>query len=115
MISFETGPDSWYWSSSGVASNNRQTNPYFGTIYVTERTGGTSSNAGGIRTDRGLYQHDSFGRYLGSQQSIAYAAGNSVIAWEDFGGYEGSPFGATVGPDGIKQTFFCKLVRISVF
>jgi len=100
LISFETGPDSWYWSSSGVASNNRQTNPYFGTIYVTERTGGTSSNAGGIRTDRGLYQHDSFGRYLGSQQSIAYAAGNSVIAWEDFGGYEGSPFGATVGPDG---------------
>jgi len=98
LLSFEQGPDSWYWSSSGVAANTRQTSPDFGSVYVTERTGGTSSNPGGILTQKGLYIHDSFGRYLGFQQNIAYAEGNSAIDWT-VAFDEGSPFGATVGPD----------------
>ena len=99
LVSFDTGPDSWYWSSSGVAANTRQTSPDFGTVYVTERTGGTSGNSGGIETVRGLYLHDSYGRYLGFQQNIAFAEGNSVVDWASFVGGENSPFGATVGPD----------------
>jgi len=99
MISYDQGPDSWYWSSSGVASNTRQGSPEFGTTYVTERTGGTSSNAGGIETPRGLYLHDSFGRYRGFQQNIAIAEGNSVIDWSALATDEGSPWGVTVGPD----------------
>ena len=99
VLSYDTGPDSWYWSPSGIASNNNQGSPYFGTNYVTERTGGASSNDGGIQTDRGLYMHDSFGRYLGFLQAISYAAGNSAVDWDGLGGYEGSPWGAAVGPD----------------
>ena len=99
LLSYDTGPDSWYWSSSGVVSNNRQLSPYFGRYYVTERTGGTSGNPGGIETIRGLYMHDSFGRYLGFSQSTAYATGNSAVDWDALAGYEGSPWGATVGPD----------------
>ena len=99
LLSFDTGPDSWYWSSSGVASNNNNGSSNFGTAYVTERTGGASGNDGGIQTDRGLYLHDSFGKYRGSLQSVAYAPGNANVDWAGLGGYEGSPFGATVGPD----------------
>ena len=99
LTSFDTGPDSWYWSSSGVAENKRQTSPDFGRVYVTERTGGTSSNPGAIATPKGLYLHDSFGRYLGFQQNIAFAEGNSVIDWTLLANDEGAPFGATIGPD----------------
>jgi len=99
LISFDQGPDSWYWSSSGVAANTRQTSPDFGTVYVTERTGGTSGNPGAIATPKGLYLHDAFGRYRGFQQNIAFAEGNSVIDWAALAADEGSPFGATVGPD----------------
>jgi hypothetical protein len=99
LISYETGPDSWYWSSSGVAGNRNNGGLYFGMAYVTERTGGTSGNPGGIETIKGLYLHDSFGRYFGGQQNIAYAEGNSVIPWADYATDEGSPFGVTIGPD----------------
>lgn len=102
LLSFDTGPDSWYWSSSGVASNNNNGSFYFGTAYVTERTGGTSGNEGGIETARGLYLHDSFGRYRGFQQSSAFATGNtggSGIDWSTGFSDEGSPWGVTVGPD----------------
>jgi len=102
LISFDTGPDSWYWSSSGVASNNRNGSIFFGTAYVTERTGGTSGNDGGIETARGLYLHDSFGKYRGSLQAIAFATGNTGGSGIDWGaGFsdEGSPWGVTVGPD----------------
>jgi len=99
LISYETGPDSWYWSSGGVAGNRRNNSLYLGMAYVTERTGGTSSNPGGIETIRGLYLHDSYGRYFGGQQNIAYAQGNSVIPWVDYATDEGSPWGVTIGPD----------------
>ncbi len=99
LISYDTGPDSWYWSSSGVASNRRENSLYFGMAYVTERTGGTSSNAGAAQTIKGLYLHDSHGRYFGGQQNIAYAEGNSVIPWDTITVSEGSPFGVTTGPD----------------
>jgi len=99
LTSYETGPDSWYWSSSGVAGNRNNGGLYFGMAYVTERTGGTSGNPGGIETIKGLYLHDSFGRYFGGQQNIAYAEGNSVIPWADYATDEGSPFGVTIGPD----------------
>ena len=99
LLSYDTGPDSWYWSSSGIESNNNQGSPYFGTNYVTERTGGTSSNDGGIETIRGLYLHDSFGRYHGFLQAISYAEGNSAVDWDVLAGYEGAPWGAAVGPD----------------
>jgi len=99
LISYDTGPDSWYWSSSGVASNRRENSLYFGMAYVTERTGGTSGNPGAMETIKGLYLHDSFGRYFGGQQNIAYAVGNSVIPWDTFAEDEGSPFGVTTGPD----------------
>ncbi len=99
LISFDTGPDSWYWSSSGVASNNNNNSTFFGTAYVTERTGGTSGNDGGILTDRGVYLHDSFGKYRGSLQSIAFATGNADADWATGFSDEGSPWGVTVGPD----------------
>ena len=99
LTSYETGPDSWYWSSSGVAGNRNNGGLYFGMAYVTERTGGTSGNPGGIETIKGLYLHDSYGRYFGGQQNIAYAQGNSVIPWADYATDEGSPFGVTIGPD----------------
>ena len=105
LISFETGPDSWYWSSSGVASNKNQNSIYFGMAYVTERTGGTSSNPGGIETLKGLYLHDSFGKYFGGSQISAFAAGNSEIPWSTFATDEGAPFGVTVGPDDRVYTF----------
>ena len=104
-ISFDTGPDSWYWSSSGVAGNRNQNSIYFGMAYVTERTGGTSSNPGGIETLKGLYLHDSFGKYFGGSQISAFAAGNSEIPWSKFATDEGAPFGVTVGPDDRVYTF----------
>ncbi|MCH9028687.1 MAG: T9SS type A sorting domain-containing protein [Bacteroidetes bacterium] len=99
LISYDTGPDSWYWSSAGVAGNRRNGSLYFGMAYVTERTGGTSGNPGGILTQKGLYLHDSYGRYFGGAQNIAYAQGNSVIPWATFAADEGSPWGVTIGPD----------------
>ncbi|MCH7724107.1 MAG: T9SS type A sorting domain-containing protein [Bacteroidetes bacterium] len=99
LLSFDTGPDSWYWSSAGVAGNRRNGSLYFGMAYVTERTGGTSGNDGGIETIKGLYLHDSYGRYFGGAQNIAYAQGNSVIPWATFAADEGSPWGVTIGPD----------------
>lgn len=99
LISYDTGPDSWYWSSSGVIGNRNNGSLYFGMAYVTERTGGTSGNPGGEETIKGLYLHDSFGRYFGGQQSIAYAEGNSVIPWATYATDEGSPWGVTIGPD----------------
>ena len=99
LLSFDTGPDSWYWSSAGVAGNRRNGSLYFGMAYVTERTGGTSGNDGGIETIKGLYLHDSYGRYLGGAQNVAYAQGNSVIPWATFAADEGSPWGVTIGPD----------------
>ena len=105
LISFETGPDSWYWSSSGVAGNRNNGSLYFGMAYVTERTGGTSGNPGGIETIKGLYLHDSYGRYFGGAQNVAYAQGNSVIPWGDYATDEGSPWGVTVGPDDRVYTF----------
>jgi hypothetical protein len=99
LISYDTGPDSWYWSSAGVAGNRNESSIYFGMGYVTERTGGTSGNPGAMETIKGLYLHDSFGRYFGGQQNIAYAEGNSVIPWDTYATDEGSPFGVTIGPD----------------
>ena len=99
LLSYDTGPDSWYWSSSGVAGNKNQNSIYFGMAYVTERTGGTSGNPGGELTIKGLYLHDSFGKYFGGLQNSAYAEGNSVIPWATFATDEGSPFGVTIGPD----------------
>ena len=99
LISFETGPDSYYWSPSGVASNRNNGSLSFGMAYLTERTGGASTRAGADTTNRGLYLHDSFGRYFGFQQNIAYAEGNSEIDWDALAGYEGAPWGVTIGPD----------------
>ena len=99
LISYETGPDSWYWSSAGVIGNRNNGSLYFGMAYVTERYGGTSGNPGAKNTIKGLYLHDSFGRYLGGQQNIAYAEGNSVIPWGDYATDRGSPWGVTIGPD----------------
>jgi len=114
LISYDTGPDSWYWSSSGVASNRRENSLYFGMAYVTERTGGTSGNPGATETIKGLYLHDSFGRYFGGQQNIAYAEGNSVIPWDTFAEDEGSPFGVTTGPDNRVYCFVLPSNRDSV-
>jgi hypothetical protein len=105
MISYDTGPDSWYWSSAGVAANTRQASPYFGMTYVAERTGGTSSNDGGGLTPRGIFLHDSYGRYFGQSYASAYASGNSVIDWASYADYEGSPWGVTVGPDDRTYAF----------
>ncbi|MCH7774573.1 MAG: hypothetical protein IH784_09245, partial [Bacteroidetes bacterium] len=99
LISYDTGPDSWYWSSAGVAGNRNNGSLNFGMAYVTERTGGTSRNPGAMETIKGLYLHDSFGKYLGGLQSIAYAEGNSVIPWATYATDEGSPWGVTIGPD----------------
>ena len=99
LISYDTGPDSWYWSPAGVVANTRQTSPYFGMAYITERTGGTSGNDGGGPTDRGLFLHDSYGRYFGQSLASAYATGNSVIDWDALADYEGAPWGVTIGPD----------------
>jgi len=99
LISYDTGPDSWYWSSAGVAGNRRNNSLYFGMAYVTERTGGTSGNPGGEETIKGLYLHDSFGKYFGGAQVSAYAEGNSVIPWATYATDEGSPWGVTIGPD----------------
>jgi len=99
LVSYDTGPDSWYWSSGGVVGNRRNNSVNFGMAYVTERTGGTSGNPGGEETIKGLYLHNAFGQYRGGQQNIAYAEGNSQIPWADFATDEGSPWGATIGPD----------------
>jgi len=97
LISLEQAPDDWFWSCAGVAANRRQTSPYFGMIYVCERSGGTSSNLEAIYTERGLYLFTSFAFYYGFRQSSSYASGNSVISWIPFGG--NSPVGVYVGPD----------------
>jgi len=97
LISLEKAPDNWFWSCAGVAANRRQTSPYFGMIYVCERSGGTSSNLEAIYTERGLYLFTSFAFYYGFRQSASYASGNSVISWIPFGG--NSPVGVYVGPD----------------
>ena len=99
QISYKTGPDSWFWSPAGVAANRRDYSPYFGMIYVAERTGGTSSNAGGILTKRGVYMFNSYGQYYQESQSFAYPAGNSVIPWASLSGSENAPFALYVGPD----------------
>lgn len=98
MISYDTGPDSWYWSSAGVATNNRQLSPYFGMVYVTERTGGTSSAEGATATPRGLYMHYPDGKYFGLSNALAFAEGNAAMAWDDFG-TGNTPFGVALGPD----------------
>ena len=98
-FSYDTGPDSWYWSSGGVATNNNQPSPSFGIVYVTERSGGTSGNSGGILTNRGLYMHYPDGRYYGLSQATAYAPGNAGIDWNALGANEGKPTSVYVGPD----------------
>ena len=99
LISFDEGPDNWFWSSAGVAANRRQTSPYFGMIYVCERSGGTSNNLNAIHTERGLYLFNSFAYYWGPQhlQSTSYATGNSVVSWFSIGG--NVPVGVNIGPD----------------
>jgi hypothetical protein len=97
LISFDQGPDNWFWSSVGVAANRRQTSPNFGMVYVCERSGGTATNLDAIYTERGLYLFNSFAFYWGYQQSTSYAEGNSVVSWIPFGG--NVPLGVYVGPD----------------
>ena len=99
LISYDTGPDSWYWSSAGVATNNNNPSPYFGMVYVTERSGGTSGNDGGSETIRGLYMHYPDGQYYGFDQAVAYAPGNAGIDWDALGANEGKPTSVYVGPD----------------
>lgn len=99
LLSYDTGPDSWYWSSGGVATNNNNPSPYFGMVYVTERSGGTSGNAGGSETIRGLYMHYPDGQYYGFDQAVAYAPGNAGIDWGALGANEGKPTSVYVGPD----------------
>ncbi|MCF6270803.1 MAG: T9SS type A sorting domain-containing protein [Melioribacteraceae bacterium] len=103
-IAYETNPDSWYWSGSGVAANTRQASPYFGMTYISERTGKLGHDNGS--KPRGIYIHDSHGRYFGQSQASAYASGNNeVVNWDDLAGYEGSPWGITVGPDDRTYAF----------
>mgnify|MGYP000471702960 FL=1 len=99
LLSYDTGPDSWYWSSAGVATNNNNPSPYFGMVYVTERSGGTSGNDGGSETIRGLYMHYPDGQYYGFDQAVAYAPGNAGIDWDALGANEGKPTSVYVGPD----------------
>lgn len=99
LLSYDTGPDSWYWSSGGVATNNNNPSPYFGMVYVTERSGGTSGNDGGSETIRGLYMHYPDGQYYGFDQAVAYAPGNAGIDWGALGANEGKPTSVYVGPD----------------
>lgn len=99
MISYDTGPDSWYWSPAGVATNNNNPSSSFGMVYVTERSGGTSGNSGGSETIRGLYLHYSDGRYFGLSQATSYAPGNAGIDWDALGVEEGKPTSVHVGPD----------------
>ena len=99
LLSYDTGPDSWYWSSAGVATNNNNPSPYFGMVYVTERSGGTSGNDGGSETIRGLYMHYPGGQYYGFDQAVAYAPGNAGIDWDALGANEGKPTSVFVGPD----------------
>ena len=99
LLSYDTGPDSWYWSSGGVATNNNNPSPYFGMVYVTERSGGTSGNAGGSETIRGLYMHYPDGQYYGFDQAVAYAPGNAGVDWGALGANEGKPTSVYVGPD----------------
>lgn len=98
-ISYDTGPDSWYWSPAGVSSNKNPLSPFFGMVYVVERTGGTSGNTGSTETIRGLYMHYPDGRYYGLSQAVAYAGGNAGIDWDALGSSEGKPHGVFVGPD----------------
>ena len=107
LVSYDTGPDSWYWSSAGVVSNRRNNSVNFGMAYVTERTGGFSGNPGADTTNRGLYLHDSYGKYFGGAQVSAYAEGNSEIDWDALAGYEGAPWGVTIGPD--DRVYLCVL------
>ncbi len=103
-IAYETVPDSWYWSGSGVAVNRNQASPFFGTTYIAERTGKLGHDNGS--KPRGLYIHDSQGRYFGQSQASAYASGNNeVVEWDSLAGYEGSPWGITVGPDDRTYAF----------
>lgn len=97
LLSMDIGPDNWFWSSAGVAANRRQTSPYFGMIYVCERSGDTSSNPDAILTVRGLYLFNSFALYWGFQQATSYAEGNSVFNWIPFG--DNAPLSVTIGPD----------------
>ncbi|GEM_PF-1290853 len=99
QISYKTGPDSWFWSPAGVATNSRDYSPYFGMIYVAERTGGTSSSSGAILTVRGVYMFNAYGQYYQGSQTLAYPAGNSVIPWSKLSGSSGAPFALYVGPD----------------
>jgi flagellar hook assembly protein FlgD len=99
LLSYDTGPDSWYWSSAGVATNNNNPSPYFGMVYVTERSGGTSGNDGGSETIRGLYMHYPDGQYYGFDQAVAYAPGNAGVDWNALGANEGKPTSVYVGPD----------------
>ena len=97
LISLDIGPDNWFWSCTGVETNKRQTSPYFGMLYVTERTGGGSSEFGAIDTEKGIYLFYSYALYFGYSQPTAYAEGNDEIGWFT---YEGnSPLGVTVGLD----------------
>ena len=100
IISYQKAPDSWFWSPGGVAVNTRDYSPYFGMIYVAERTGGTSSNPGGaLLTVRGVYMFNAYGQYHLGSQAFAYPDGNSVIPWTTLAGNEGAPFALCVGPD----------------
>ena len=104
MISYETNPDSWYWSGSGVAAIKRQASPYFGMTYISERTGKMGHDNGS--KPRGIYLHDSHGRYYGQSQVSAYASGNNeVVEWDSLAGYEGAPWGITVGQDDRTYAF----------
>lgn len=97
LISLDIGPDDWFWSSAGVVANKRQTSPFFGMIYVNERTGGTSSNPGALDTPQGVYLFDPVAFYLGFSQATAFAEGNSVVNWRLAAG--NSPLGLSLGPD----------------
>jgi len=96
-ISLDQGPDDWFWSPAGIAANKRQTSPFFGLVYVNERTGGTSSNPDAVETNKGLYLLDPIGLYLGFSQDSAYADGNSAVNWEVE--ETNSPLGVSIGPD----------------
>jgi flagellar hook assembly protein FlgD len=98
LISLDIGPDDWFWSPAGVVANKRQTSPFFGMIYVNERTGGQSGNPGALDTPKGLYLFDPVGLYLGFSQQTAFAEGNSVVNWRIAIG-ENSPLGLSLGPD----------------
>lgn len=90
-----------FYSAYGVTVDRTPSSPYFGRIYVTDRSGGLTSEGPGEHrtTTRGIYVLGSDFTDVTAQGSDAYS-GNVDWGKNNGGKYETAPRKVSVGPDG---------------